>query len=223
MHKAAMLWTGGKDCSLALYEARRDGYDVHCLVTFAPLQANFLAHPTSFIKLQAQALALPHYILSITEPFEKSYETALCKLRDEMGIETVITGDIAEVAGSPNWIRERSRPIGMNVHTPLWGRDRHVLLQEQLANGFEIVFSCVNTRWLAPRWVGRQLNDDAIGELRDVRDRTGLDLCGEEGEYHTLVTDGPSFNRPIRIRSHSNRIRDSLAYMEIHDMELSAQ
>src|SRR5207302_23769 len=150
MQSAAMLWTGGKDCSLALYEAGRDGYDVRCLVTFAPLNPKFLAHPPAFIKMQAQALALPHYILSIREPFEKSYETALGELRHKMGIRTAIT------------------------------------------------------------------------DLRGVRDRTGLDLCGEEGEYHTLVTDGPSFTRPVRIRSHSKRIRDLLAYLEIHELEFVA-
>jgi uncharacterized protein (TIGR00290 family) len=221
MQSAAMLWTGGKDCSLALYEAGRDGYDVRCLVTFAPLNPNFLAHPPDFIKMQAQALALPHYILSITEPFEKSYETALGKLRDEMGICTVITGDIAEVNGSPNWIRERSRPVGMKVHTPLWGRDRLTLLRQQLASGFKVVFSCVNTRWLTADWVGRELDDATIADLRSVRDRTGLDLCGEEGEYHTLVTDGPTFKRPIRIYSHAKRTKDLLAYMEIHELELA--
>jgi uncharacterized protein (TIGR00290 family) len=222
MQNAAMLWTGGKDCSLALHEAGRDGYDVRCLVTFAPLNPNFLAHPPAFIKMQAEALTLPHYILSISEPFEKSYETALCGLRDEMGISTVITGDIAEVGGSPNWIRERSRPVGLNVHTPLWGRDRLALLRQQLAGGFKIMFSCVNTRWLEASWVGRELDDSAIADLRDVHDRTGLDLCGEEGEYHTLVTDGPSFTRPICIRSHSKRTRDVLAYMEIHELQLAA-
>src|SRR5690242_20301545 len=107
MQNAAVLWTGGKDCSLALHEARRDGYGIQCLVTFAPLNPNFLAHPPAFMKMQAEALGLPHHIISISEPFEKSYETALCQLREKMGITTVITGDIAEVGGSPNWIRER--------------------------------------------------------------------------------------------------------------------
>jgi uncharacterized protein (TIGR00290 family) len=216
-----MLWTGGKDCSLGLHEARRDGYDIRCLVTFAPPNPNFLAHPSAFIKLQAQALALPHHILSINEPFAQSYERALGKFRDEMGIETVITGDIAEVNGSPNWIRERGGPVGMKVHTPLWGRDRLTLLRQQLASGFKVIFSCVNTRWLASSWVGRELDESAIAGLREVRDHTGLDLCGEEGEYHTLVTDGPSFTRPIQIRSYSTRAKALLAYMEIHDMELA--
>jgi diphthamide synthase (EF-2-diphthine--ammonia ligase) len=93
---------------------------------------------------------------------------------------------------------------------------------QQLAFGFKVTFSCVDTRWLAAGWVGRELDDTAIADLRGVRDRNGLDLGGEEGEDHTLVTDRPSFARPIRIRSHSQRTRELLAYMEIHELELAA-
>ncbi|MGD0752885.1 MAG: diphthine--ammonia ligase [Anaerolineales bacterium] len=221
MQNAAMLWTGGKDSSMALYEADQNGYCVRCLVTFAPPEPNFLAHPLGFIKMQAQALALPHYVLPISAPFEKSYETSLCRLRDEMGINCVVTGDIAEVNGNPNWIRERSRPVGMNVHMPLWKRDRNVLLGQFLDRGFKARFSCVNTRWLDENWIGRELNNSAIVELRIISERTGLDLCGEEGEYHTLVIDGPRFTQGIDIRSYSKCVSGSLAYMEIHESELS--
>ncbi|MGD0516023.1 MAG: hypothetical protein ABSA26_00680 [Thermoguttaceae bacterium] len=220
MHNAAMLWTGGKDSALALYEAVQSSYHVCCLVTFAPPDAGFLAHPLPFIKIQAQALALPHYVLPIHKPFEEAYEIQLRRLRDETGITSVITGDIAEVNGCPNWIRERSRPVGMNVHTPLWGRDRSSLLQQLLGIKFKARFSCVKTRWLTEDWVGRELNESAVAELRVIRERTGLDLCGEEGEYHTLVTNGPQFTRAINIWSYSRRSIDSLAYMEIHESEL---
>lgn len=205
---------------MALYEAGQNGYRVRCLVTFAPPAPDFLAHPLGFIKMQAQALALPHYVLPIRAPFEESYETGLRRLRDEMDIDCVVTGDIAEVEGNPNWIRERSRPVGMSVHTPLWGRDRNVLLRQLLERGFKARFSCVKTRWLDENWIGRELDDAAMAELRIVRERTGLDLCGEEGEYHTLVVDGPPFTRGIDIRSYSKRTADSLAYMEVHEMSL---
>jgi uncharacterized protein (TIGR00290 family) len=217
---AAMLWTGGKDSALALYEALQSGWRVCCLVTFAPPEPKFLAHPLAFIQLQAKALELPHYVFSIHDPFAQSYETALGGLRDKMGVHTVITGDIAEVAGSPNWIRERSRPIGMNVRTPLWGRDRLALLRQLRGHGFQVLFSCVKTRWLGENWIGRELDDTAIADLRKVREQTGLDLCGEEGEYHTLVTDGPHFQRRIAIRSASTRANGALAHLEIHEMEL---
>ena len=219
MHKTAMLWTGGKDSALAFHEAVQSGCHVCCLVTFAPPDAGFLAHPLPLIKLQAQALALPHYVLPIREPFKEAYEEQLRWLRDKTGIAGVITGDIAEVDGCPNWIRERSRPIGLKVHTPLWGRDRDRLLQQLLAAKFKVLFSCVKTRWLPESWVGRELNESAVAELRAVRESTGLDLCGENGEYHTLVTDGPQFTRSINIKSYSRRTIDSLAYLEIHESE----
>lgn len=222
MQNAAMLWTGGKDSSMALYEADQNGCCISCLVTFAPPQPDFLAHPMSFIKMQAQALALPHYILPISAPFEKSYEASLCRLRDEMGINCVVTGDIAEVDGNPNWIRERSRSVGMNVHTPLWGRDRNALLRQLLDRGFKARFSCVNRRWLNESWVGRELDDSAIAELCAICEQTDLDMCGEEGEYHTLVVDGPQFTRSIDIRSYSKCATDSLVYMNIHELEFVA-
>jgi diphthine-ammonia ligase len=217
---AAILWTGGKDSSMALYEASQNGYRVRCLVTFAPPEPDFLAHPLGFIKMQAQALALPHYVLPISAPFERSYETSLCRLRDELGIHCVVTGDIAEVDGNQNWIRARCDSVGMSVHAPLWGRDRNALLRQLLDRGFKVRFSCVKTRWLDESWIGRELNDSAIAELRVIREQTGLDLCGEEGEYHTLVIDGPQFTRGIDIRSYSKRAADSLAYMQIHELEL---
>jgi diphthine-ammonia ligase len=217
---AAILWTGGKDSSMALYEANQNGYRVCCLVTYTLPEPDFKAHPLPFIKMQAQVSGLSHYVMPISPPYEKSYEVNLRRLRDEMGIHCVVTGDIAEVNGYPNWIRERSRPVGLDVHTPLWGRDRNTLLRQFLDRGFKARFSCVNTRWLNEDWVGRELNDSSIAELCIIRERTGLDLCGEEGEYHTMVTDGPQFTKGIDIRSYSKRATDSLAYMEIHELEL---
>lgn len=218
---AAVLWTGGKDSSLALYEAHLSGYCVRSLVTFAPTEPNFLAHPLAFMTMQAEALAVPHHVWPVGEPFGESYQTGLRWLKDTLGIETVITGDIAEVGGSPNWIRERSRPVGMNVLTPLWGQERLALLQRLLSTGLKAVFSCIKTRWLTDAWVGRELDQAAIADLRALREQNGLDLCGEEGEYHTLVTDSPLFKQQIRIRAYAKRSRDSLVYMDIHDLELA--
>jgi diphthine-ammonia ligase len=217
---AAVLWTGGKDSVLALHEARQSGHCVQCLVTFAPSEPDFLAHPVAFMKLQAEALALPHFLWPVHEPFAESYEAGLRWLKETMHVDTVITGDIAEVGGSPNWIRERSRPVGMNVLTPLWGRDRLALLQKLLATGFKVIFSCIKTRWLNAGWIGRELDPQAIAELRALREQNGLDLCGEEGEYHTLVTDAPDFKQRVQLGAFRVREREELAYLEIGQVEL---
>ena len=220
---AAVLWTGGKDSALALHEARRNGCRVRCLVTFAPPESDFLAHPVAVMKLQAEVLGLPHFLWPVAAPFAESYEAGLRWLRETMHIDTVITGDIAEVGGRPNWIRERSRPAGMNVLTPLWGRDRLALLRQLLDAQFEVLFSCIKTHWLASGWVGRQLDEQSIAELRALRAQNGLDLCGEAGEYHTLVTDAPDFQRRVQFGAVEVRERDTLAYLKIDHAELTAK
>ncbi len=227
MQNAAMCWTGGKDSALALYEAGLAGYRVQCLVTFtpppSPTQTDFLAHPLKLIKMQAQALGLPHHVLPLTPPYEAAYETALCRLRDDMGITCVITGDIAPVNGHPNWIRERCRPHGIDVHTPLWERERSALLLQLIQQGFDVRFSCVNTHMLDASWVGRQLDQTALTELQYIRTQNGLDLCGEEGEYHTMVLDGPHFGRRIVIGAYANRLAGMLAYMAVDEIALHEQ
>ncbi|HET7626336.1 MAG TPA: diphthine--ammonia ligase [Verrucomicrobiae bacterium] len=212
---AAVLWTGGKDSVLALHEAARNGCRVRCLVTFTPPEPDFLAHPIAFMKLQAEALSLPHFLRPVREPFAESYEAGLRWLKETNGIDTVITGDIAEVNGSPNWIRERSRSVGMNVITPLWEQDRLALLQQLLAAEFKVVFSCVKTKWMNAGWVGRELNHQTIAELRALREQNGLDLCGEQGEYHTLVTDAPEFKHGVHLGAFRVREREELAYLEM--------
>lgn len=213
--KAAMLWTGGKDSAMALDEALAGGFRVSCLVTFAPPEPKFLAHPLDVIRLQAEAMALPHHLVTVREPYTEGYEAALRMLRQDMGIDCVITGDIAQVDGQPNWIRERARPVGMQVHTPLWSRERELLLQELLGRKFRAVISCVDTRRLAASWVGREMNDDAVAELRELGRTAGVDLCGENGEYHTLVLDGPQFTQAIELPRFSVRTQGSLAYLEL--------
>lgn len=200
---------------MALYEARRDGLDVRCLVTFAPPRGHFLAHPLPLMQRQARVLALQHHIMSVAPPFAESYQSALKKLREDSGIDCVITGDIAEVDGYPNWIRQQSHPVGIEVHTPLWSRPRSVLLQQLLDRGFRAVISCVDTRRLDEGWVGRVIDAAAIDALGALARRTGLDICGENGEYHTLVFDAPGFRQPVDIPRFRVSASGSLAYMGI--------
>ncbi|HYW77853.1 MAG TPA: hypothetical protein VFA48_14740 [Gammaproteobacteria bacterium] len=147
---------------------------------------------------------------------------SLMALHEDMGIDCVVTGDIAEVDGYPNWIRERCRCVGVGVHTRLWGRDRYALLRQLADRGYKALISCVDTHRLDATWIGRELNELTIAELRVMGELTGLDPCGEQGEYHTLGVDGPAFVRPIDIRSYTRRSAGPLAYMAIESFELES-
>lgn len=219
---AVVLWTGGKDSCLALHEALTSGCCVRGLVTFAPPEPQFLAHPVAVMQAQARALDLPHRLLTVEPPHEENYTRNIRALR-EQGVDLLITGDISEVGGSPNWICRCAEPAGMPVWTPLWGRDRRTLLDDLLAQKFSVLFSCVKTRWLAAGWLGRELDALAIHDLQNERARSGLDLCGEEGEYHTLVTDAPRFRQRLQLSGCAPRHTDQLAHWHIGEVELIAK
>ena len=213
MSRVIVLWSGGKDAMQALCHAREAGHQVAALATFAPPSPRFLAHPLSQVRRQAAALGLPHLLVTIEAPFDLGYERALTKLKEEWQLDGVVTGDIDSVAGAPNWIRERCRPLGLTVHTPLWQQSRQALLADMLARGIVAHLSCVDTLVLAPEWAGRILDAATLSDLQQLAEREGFDACGEQGEYHTMVTDGPGFAAPLRLDGWQVARQDHLAYL----------
>ena len=212
MRRAAALWTGGKDCSLALHEARAAGLDVRELVTFAPPAPVFLAHPLPFLRRQAEAMGMRHRTFEVGPDAAADYARAFVDLRRE-GLDAVVTGDIAEVAGRPNWVREVSRDSGLEVLTPLWGRDRRALLADLAASGLKAVFSLVKKPWFGPSWVGRALDERAVADMAAMTAEPALDLCGENGEYLSLVLDGPAFKEGLRLAPFKVLEKDGMLYM----------
>ncbi|QKF98991.1 adenine nucleotide alpha hydrolase [Aeromonas hydrophila] len=213
MSRVIVLWSGGKDAMQALCHAREAGHQVVALATFAPPSPRFLAHPLSQVRRQAAALGLPHLLVTIEAPFDLGYERALTKLKEEWQLDGVVTGDIDSVAGAPNWIRERCRPLGLTVHTPLWQQPREALLADLLARGIVAHLSCVDTDVLTPEWVGRVLDKGALAELQQLAATLGFDACGEQGEYHTMVTDGPGFAAPLVLGRWQVARQEPLAYL----------
>lgn len=191
----AVLWTGGKDCALALHRVRPS---VRELVTFVPPHADFKAHDLRLIAAQARTIGLPHRSLLVEAPYDRGYEVALTQLR-ESGIERVVTGDIAEVERQPNFISLRAARVGIEVALPLWGVDRGAHMQELVSLGFEIVFTYVNEPWLGPSWAGRRLDATALSELCALSRQNGLDMAGENGEFHTMVLSGPAWQGSLRV------------------------
>ncbi len=212
--RAAVLWTGGKDCNLALYEAQQAGYEIVALITFMMGNGKFKAHPIDVMKLQAEALGIPYVTLPVAEPYKESYEDAIKKLKEEYDISTLVTGDIAEVHGNSNWITDRSKPAGAQVLLPLWHLDREQLLHRLFSLNFNVIFSCVKEPWFNSDWLGKEVNASTIKDMRTI---DNLDLCGEQGEYHTLVLNGPGYNSEISIGSFTPRKENEIFYMQMEN------
>ena len=224
MPNAAVSWSGGKDSSLALYEAEMSGCKINCLLTFAPSQERFLAHPLAIMRLQARALGLPHYVVVVEEPYERSYEKAISSIKEEHRIDTLVTGDIGEVAGhDPNWMGDRGARCGVDVLRPLWHQNKLELLNRLLRLKFKILFSCVKRPWFTDEWLGLELSRSSIERLCELNKRTGLDICGEQGEYHTSVVDGPRFRKSITLGLFSKHADDSLMYISPENPRLAEE
>jgi len=142
---------------------------------------------------QADALKLPHVLLPVSEPYEKSYEDQLKQLQDNYEIEVLISGDIDEVAGHASWIVDRSRLLNLKVIRPLWKCSREQLAQEILARNIRAKITWINHPAIPSRLKGRILDQNLIDELKEIANHTGIDLCGENGEYHTIVISAPIF------------------------------
>lgn len=216
-YSAAVLWTGGKDSCLALHEAAGLGYNVSSLVTFVPPDAAFRAHPVPRLRRQAEAMSLPYHTFEVRPPYKQGYQSAFRLMQEELGISHVITGDIDEVGGNQNWVRSIANELGMGVVTPLWERSRQSLMESILEQQFRVCFSYVRSPWLGPEWVGRELTEAVLGELKRVSSETGMDLCGEQGEYHTLVLDAPMFHNPLSLDRARIRTEEGNSFLEFQE------
>ena len=208
---AAVLWTGGKDCALAFLKAQQAGYNITHLVTFAPKNPDFKAHPIHLIEKQVKAINLPHLLLTVEAPIKKNYEETIQQLKEVYKIETLITGDIDEVDGHSNWIEECSLKSGMKVFNPLWKKERAYLLNELVTNNFSVIFTLVKKSNLSSNWVGKTLDKTSINDLKK---KLNIDICGENGEYHTMVLNAPFFQHKIVIYEIEVTENDNYYYLK---------
>lgn len=193
------MWSGGKDCNLALELAKEKGFDVIALLTFYSPTTEFRAHAKELMQLQSLSLGIPHLMYEIQEPYAENYELQLQKMKEQLYVQVVVSGDIAEVHGNSNWISERAKAAELETYLPLWKSDRRSVLKELLNRKFDIVLSMVKKPWFSSGFVGEILNSTMISKFEQIQD---LDLCGEQGEYHTMVLNGPSYRSPITIEDY---------------------
>ena len=209
---AAVSWTGGKDCNLALLMAERDPtLDVRYLVVFRIGKA-FQAHPIYLMKQQAKSLGLELLFVDFPEgttDYFEAYVDGIRRIHKKYGISIISTGDM-DLVGTmeQNWMERCCKTAGIKVHLPLWATNREEALNTMLQEGFEIIFSCVKSPFFDASWINRSLDRMALEDMKKIINNgltpeqikdgvKPLDLCGERGEYHTMVIGGPLYESKI--------------------------
>lgn len=213
-----MEW--GKDSCLAYQKALAQGHEICGIITFL-WENPSLAHPTGIIELQAKALKTKLFKAETRKPCFEHYKQAISNLAEKEGIEGIVTGDIAPLdAFHGNWMDNVCKEVNMKLIKPLWGVDRYKILQELISQGCKAVFSCVKTPWFNEKWLGRELDWETLEKLKKLRDSYGIDLCGENGEYHTLITDAPTFKETIEISKFNVEKHGGTFYVKIEEASI---
>ena len=219
VRSAAILWTGGKDSTLAWLRVREE-LDVRELVTFVPEPRRpFLAHPLECARAQARAIDIPHTELVVREPYESGYEEAIETLA-ERGIEVLVTGDMDRVHGHDSWIVERARGRA-EVLRPLWQADRIEVLRELALHDVQAVCTLARNDTMARELVGKVLDTAVLENLVAEHGRDGFDACGENGEFHTCVLWAPGFRQRLELATRGTEDLDWATRLVIEGVTLA--
>jgi diphthine-ammonia ligase len=207
----ALATAGGKDATLALHEARARGLDVRwALNVFEGTSGlvRFHGTPRDVLEDQVRLLGLePRFEQTHPADFEEALELLLRRLMEE-GARGVVFGNL-HLADIRSWYEERVQAAGLEHREPLWGRAPREVVEDVIARGFRALVISVNLELADPSWLGRCLDLELLHGFLDA----GIDPCGEKGEYHTLVTDGPGFAAPLAVEVAGEREREGHRFL----------
>jgi uncharacterized protein (TIGR00290 family) len=197
--KVAAAWSGGKDSCFACYKAIQEDYDVAQLLVMMSNQntSNFHMISSELLDAQSQAVGIP-IVKWVTTPhtYEQGFKKALLQMKAK-GVEGIVTGDVYDVAlHEAGWLDRVCNEVGLKPVKPLWHRDTGQIINEFIDVGFKATVVRVKNEVLGLEWLGRQVNKEFVDDLAKLGT---VDPCGERGEFHTFVTDGPLCKRAIEI------------------------
>ncbi len=219
MTRAICSWSGGKDSCLACYLAGADGFEVTHLVNFISSQfrrVSFHGTRARLIARQAQAarMRLAQYAVPPDMSlYERTFKRATAALKKD-GAEAMVFGDIY-LQEHRDWVERVCGEIGLIPVLPLWGRDPEDLLREFITKGFEAVVVSVNASLFTQDWLGRRIDDAFVADVKRLAKGKDMDICGEKGEYHTVVVGGPLFREKLDVASGQRVHRDGYWFLDL--------
>ncbi|GGG38981.1 diphthine--ammonia ligase [Christiangramia forsetii] len=199
MNKAYLNWSSGKDSALALYYANaQNAYKVEKLLTTINKDVGRVTmHGVrkELLLKQAEKIGLPIEISELSaETSMEEYNLKMKKATDSLvdaGFTHSLFGDIF-LEDLKQYREDQLKNIGLTPVFPLWKKDTKELISEFLELGFKAIVVCTNSKYLEESFCGRIIDHDFISDLPE-----NVDPCGENGEFHTFVFDGPIFSSPV--------------------------
>lgn len=213
--KFVVSYSCGKDSTLSLYRMIKKGHiPVALLVTVDKkvLRSWFHGIPDKLLKDVSKSLDIPLVLVASNgkENYGETFVEALKKVKDEMGAEACVFGDI-DLMAHRTWCEDKCEKAGLEAIFPLWEEDREELTYEFIDSGFKTVIKNVKLSILGEEFLGEVLTKDVVERLKAA----GSDACGENGEYHTFVFDGPLFKERINFETGDNILTETHGFLDI--------
>lgn len=213
-------WSGGKDSCLSLSRAIKKYGKPSCLLNMLTedgFRSRSHGLSKTVLERQAHLLGVPIYFHATSwDNYEITFLNALHEFK-RAGIEIGVFGDI-KIPDNPNWNSHRQwadnicKKAGISAFEPLWDDDIESILQELFEDGFKAKIISVKADHLSPDYLGKVLDKDLIVELT----KQGINPAGEQGEYHTIVIDGPLFSSPMCLRENGRVLRDGYWFLDVY-------
>jgi uncharacterized protein (TIGR00290 family) len=210
----ACSWSGGKDSCYALMKALQNGHSLKAIVNMMNENGRISrSHglPLSVLEQQARAMQVP-LIAEATSwnEYQLHFVQSLNRIRQDFSVEAMVFGDI-DLQQHRDWEEMVCSKANLQALLPIWKEERTALVQEMLDAGLEIMIVSCNTL-MGERFLGERLTSSLCTEL----DSIGVDVCGENGEFHTVVINCPIFKNSISLPSHSNVLQDNYWFLQWH-------
>jgi diphthine-ammonia ligase len=208
--KVFSSWSGGKECALATYKAIAQGHEVLYLLNFISEDGErSRSHgvKASVLALQAEAIGIPLIQVKTSwENYEENFKKVVTEYKDK-GIEGGVFGDI-DLEEHREWVERVCSEVGIKAFLPLWRIKPEKLIKEFLKLKFKAIV--VATR-LEENFLGRVLDKALVRQIIKL----GSHPCGENGEYHTFVIEGPIFRQALKVTNGERKERDNMWFWEI--------
>lgn len=204
--RLASLFSGGKDSVYATYLAKKEGYEISCLISiYSKNKESFMFHTPSIekTKKQAKVMNIPLLVEESSGEKEKELEdlkNAIIKAKEKYKIQGIVTGAIKSVYQSSR-IQKICDELDLECFNPLWLKDEKEYLKELLKNDFKIILVGVFAYPLNESWIGREIDKNFIEEINELNKKYKINVAGEGGEFETFVLNCPLYSKELKVIS----------------------
>ncbi|MCM8832136.1 MAG: diphthine--ammonia ligase [Candidatus Omnitrophica bacterium] len=207
-------FSGGKESCLACYRAIKENFKIKYLLNMALSDGKYsYSHRINLklLKLQAYAIGVPVvFIKTNWKNYEENFKKSILNFK-EQNVKAGIFGDI-DLKEHRDWIERVCKEVGIKPILPLWKEKREKLLYEFIDLGFKAMVVATEAQFLGKEWLGRLIDKEFLEKLKKQKN---IDLCGEKGEYHTFVYDGPIFKEQVKFDIGRKVLKEKHWFLEI--------